>query len=155
MSVARMLKGHEVFQSLTVEEVDRVSKFSSTKSFQAGEFIFRHEGVASHVFLLLEGRVRLLLPAEGGIEIVVGRAEPGDLFGLSPFLGSTRYTASGLCVEPTTVLAIEAAPFNALLKANAHVGMAVMGAVARAYFSRYVEMMRRLQGVVGQMQVVT
>jgi CRP-like cAMP-binding protein len=155
MSVTKMLKGHELFRSLSFEEVDMISSFSGPKEFRKDEFVFRSGDAGSHFFVLQEGRVNLRLPADAHeASLMVGRIEKGDLFGLAPLLGVGRHTTTAHCVEPTTVLAVEVDPLRELLQKNPVVGLQVMTAAAQAYFLRYVETLKRLQRVVNEIAVI-
>jgi CRP-like cAMP-binding protein len=155
MSVTKMLKGHELFQSLSFEEVDQISHFSGLEEFEEGETAFQSGTAGSHFFVLLEGRVTLRLPADAHeASLVVGRMEAGDIFGLAPLLGKGRHTTTAQCVEPCKVLAIEADPLRSLLEHNSLVGLQVMTVAAQAYFSRYVETLKRLQKVVNEIAVI-
>jgi CRP-like cAMP-binding protein len=155
MSVTKMLKGHELFQSLSFEEIERVSSFSGVKEYDAGDEVFKSGSVGSHFFVLLEGCVHLRLPADAHeASLVVGRMEQGDIFGLAPLLGKGRHTTTARCSEPSKVLAIEAEQLRTLLEQNSPVGLQVMRVAAQAYFSRYVETLSRLQKVVNEMAVI-
>ncbi|MBL6975910.1 MAG: cyclic nucleotide-binding domain-containing protein [Deltaproteobacteria bacterium] len=155
MGVTEMLKGHDLFRTLTVDNVGRINAFSSTKAFKKGDLVFRHEDKGAHVFIMLEGRIHLTLPAAvGKLKLIVTAVENGEFFGLSPLLGSERYTATALCLEPTRVLAIEADPFRAVLEENHLIGMEVMGMVARAYFSRYIETFGRIQHILKHVPIM-
>ena len=152
MSVERMMKAHELFHSLGFEEVEAVSRFAGPKPFKKGECVFRSGDPGSHFFVVTKGRVNLKLPsADKESNLLVGRMEKGDIFGLSPFLGIKRYGATAECAEGCTVLAIEVAPFLKLLRANPTVGMQVMSTVAKAYFSRYTETLQRFQNIVQEL----
>jgi CRP-like cAMP-binding protein len=155
MSVTKMLKGHELFRSLSFEEVDMVNSFSGLKEYHQDEFVFKGGSAGSHFFVLQEGHVNLRLPADAHeASLVVGRIEKGDIFGLGPLLGVDRHTTSAQCAEPSKVLAVEAEPLRTLLKKNSLVGLQVMTVAAQAYFSRYVETLRRLQKVVNEIAVI-
>ena len=155
MSVAKMLKGHELFRSLSFEEVERVSSFSGLKEYGKDEIVFDSGVVGSHIFVLQRGYVSLRLPAAAHeASFVAGRLERGDMFGLSPLLGPGRHTATAQCTEACTVLAIEAEPFRCLLEENAGVGLHIMNAMAREYFSRYIETLTRLQRVVNEIAAI-
>ncbi len=155
MNAPRMLKGHELFQSLSFEEVDGISSFSGFKELQKGEHVFQSGSAGSHFFVLLEGRVNLRLPADAHeASLVVGRVEKGDIFGLAPLIGTGRHTTTAQCVEPGKVLAIEADPLRALLERNSPVGLQVMSVAAQAYFSRYIETLKRLQKVVNEIAAI-
>ena len=151
MSVSSMLKGHDLFGALPLEEVNRIDSFSSLKTFAKGECVYACDGVASHVFVLVEGQVVLKLPARAGqAALVIARAEKGELFGLVPLLEMERYTVTAECIGPCSVLAVEAAPLLEVLKRNPGVAREVMTHAAKAYYTRYVEALKLLQNALGR-----
>ncbi len=151
MNVATVLKGHELLKHLSVEEVDKISTFAERKRYGKGEILFRHGEKASYVFVLLSGSVLLHLPAKPEeFQIAIAKIEQGELFGLSPLLGSETYTAEADCTEDTEVLAIDAQKFRSLLHGDCLAGFCVMSEVAQAYFNRYIQLLGRLQGVVSE-----
>jgi CRP-like cAMP-binding protein len=155
MTVDTVLKGHDLFRSLTVDETHSIGSFSSVKRFEKDEAVFQRNDPAGHVFMLMAGSVGLHLPASmADVSFVVSKIEKGELFGLSPLLDSQRYTASARCLEKTELLSIEAAPFRELLRSNQPVGFNIMNRVAHIYFSRYMSVLENLQGVVGQISLI-
>jgi len=152
MSVAKMMRGHDLFRSLSFEDVERIGKFAAPKPFKKGETVFKRGAQGSHFFVVLEGRVNLKLPSsDEESALVVGRLSQGEIFGLSPLLGIERYTTTSTCAEDTTILAVEVAPFRRLLEGNATAGLHIMNVVARAYFTRYVDTLGRIQGLVDEL----
>jgi CRP-like cAMP-binding protein len=155
MSVDRILKGHDLFQSLSVEEANKLSGFSSVKKYEAGERVFDLDGQATHVYMLMSGSVRLVLPASpADLSFAISEIEKGELFGLSPLLGSSRYTSTAHCAEASEVLTIEARPFRELLQKNCPVGFDIMSQVAHIYYSRYIGVLKNLQAVVSQIPLI-
>jgi CRP-like cAMP-binding protein len=155
MSVSKMLKGQELFESFSFEEIDKIDNFSEIKEFRKGENIYISGKTGVHFFILLGGRVNIRLSADAHeASLIVGRVEKGDMFGLSPLLGAGRHTATAQCVKPSKVLAIKAKPFRVLLEQNSFVGLQVMGVAAKAYFSRYVEALKRFQKVVNDIAAI-
>jgi len=155
MSVEKILKGHDLFRSLGIDEAHGISDFSSVKKYQANEIIFQYNDKADHSYMLMEGSVLLRLPAEHqDISLIISRIEKGELFGLSPLLDSTRYTATAQCREATEVLSIEAKPFKELLRRNCTVGFNIMNQVAQIYFSRYIDVLKNIQRVVSQISFI-
>jgi CRP-like cAMP-binding protein len=149
--VTKMIKGHDLFRSLSFEEVERLANFSGSKSMEEGEYVFRCGKPCSHFFVVLEGKVNLKLPSsDSESSLVVGRMEKGDIFGFSALLGSERYTTTAQCTGPGTVLAVEVKPFRKLLDENSSVGLRAMSVVASAYFTRYIETLRRFQGILDE-----
>jgi CRP-like cAMP-binding protein len=155
MAVDKILRGHDLFRSLSIDETHRITDFSSEKKYAAGETIFKYGDPGSHVYMLLDGAVDLQLPANPPeYSFVIAKIEKGELFGLSPLLDSERYTASALCKEDAFLLSIEAAPFRELLRANDLAGFNIMNQVAHIYFTRYIDVLKNLQGVVNQISMI-
>lgn len=155
MSIDRALKGHDLFRSLSVDETNQISSFSSVKKYKADEIVFKYNGAGTHVYMLMKGSVYLRLPANPPeFSFAISKIEKGELFGLSPLLDSPRYTSTAQCSEETEVLAIEAQPFRELLQKNCPVGFNIMNQVAHIYFSRYIDVLKNLQGVVSQIALI-
>lgn len=155
MSIDGILKGHELFQSLGVDQAHAISSFSSVKKCQADEIIFSYGDQAGHVYMLMSGAVDLRLPAQhNGFSLVASRIVKGELFGLSPLLDSARYTATAQCREAAELLSIEAKPLRDLLTDNCLAGFNVMNQVAHIYFNRYLNVLKSLQGIVGQVSLI-
>jgi CRP-like cAMP-binding protein len=150
-----MLKGQELFESFSFEEIDKINSFSEIKEFRNGENVYISGKTGVHFFILLGGRINIHLSDEAHeASLVVGRLEKGDMFGLSPLLGAGRHTATAQCVKASKVLAIKAKPFRALLEQNSFVGLQVMSVVAQAYFSRYIEALKRFQKVINDISAI-
>jgi CRP-like cAMP-binding protein len=66
------------------------------------------EGIpASHLFVLIKGRVELRRPTRGGPSFLVDDLIPGSIFGVSVLTGTDRYFLNAECVEDSEVLKIE------------------------------------------------
>jgi CRP/FNR family cyclic AMP-dependent transcriptional regulator len=149
MGIASILKGHEFFHNLGLEEVEAVSGFSEKLCFSRDDQIFSQGQKADKVYLLLKGAV-LLRFSSGKAEsrMIIARIEKGELFGISPLLGTEAYGADALCAEDAEVLGIEAGQLQGILREDCMAGFVIMSEVAKAYLDRYRELLRSLQGVV-------
>jgi CRP-like cAMP-binding protein len=151
MSINMMLKGHELFASLNVDEINQLSTFSSKKEYKANETIFKYDQLSTHFYMLMEGLVYLQLPANPPeFNLTISKVETGELFGISPLLKSDRYTSTARCHKDTSVLSVEAKPFRDLLLLNSQAGLDIINKVANIYFSRYLNLVKRLQDTVNQ-----
>ena len=150
MSDDMVLKGHDVFASLTVDEIHDLSAFSSVKEFRELDVIFENNQEASHFYILMDGSVYLQLPGNlPEFSIPISKVEKGELFGISPLLRSPRYTSTAQCYKDTRVLAVEAKPFLELLHQNRLAGVDIITRIANIYFTRYLDLIKRFQNVVG------
>jgi len=151
MGIGQILKGHDLFGLLSVEDMNLVSGFSSVKTLSAGESIFQFNALSTHVYVLMKGSVHLRLPSDDpDVSFLVHKLKTGEFFGLAPLLGQDRYTTTAYCTSAVQVLAIEAEPFRELLQHDYAVGYQVMREAARIYYSRYLGVIRSLQGVISQ-----
>jgi ABC-type lipoprotein export system ATPase subunit len=66
-------------------------------AYSPGATVTRHGERGQEFFIVLEGKVQVLLPQPGGRELLVGELGPGQYFGEAALLGHTPY--------PTTVRA--------------------------------------------------
>ena len=146
MNVTQMIKGHVLFQFFDFDDIDRLSDFTRQLKFGKGDFIYRSGQEGAHFYVVLEGRVNLKLSSDDNeSNLVVGRMAKGDIFGMSPVLGFNRFTTSAKCATDCQILAVEIEPFKKLLAGNQQVHLQVMSTIARAYFSRYIDTLKRSQ----------
>ena len=103
---------------------------------------------ASHVFVLLKGRIELRRPTKGGISFLVDDLMAGNLFGISSLTGIERYILNAECVEDSEVLKLEVRALNKILDAEPVVGLAIQRKISQVFFKRYVDTMEKLQAMV-------
>lgn len=85
----------------------QVSKLKGSFEYYFGQnntVIFEQGDPASHLYLLLRGRVAVRYKPYDGPPIILTRLRDGDVFGWSAVIGSSRYTSS--IVSETQVEAI-------------------------------------------------
>ena len=156
MKVASILKGHALFSNFSIEEVNQISGFSEKKRYRKHEVVFSYGEKADYVFILLEGSVLLHLPAKPEeFRIVISKVTAGDLFGLSSLLGSEHYILEAQCADLADILVIDAKKFRNLLEKDSTAGFIIMNEVASTYFNRYIEILKRFQGIVTQIPLIT
>ena len=152
MQMSKMLTGHEFFQSLLPEMVDKISSISAAKKMEKGDAVYGVDKKATHVFVLLEGQVELRIPSSScDSGLLVSKVSRGEFFGIAPLMDADRYTTMAVCTRTSKVLFIEAKPLIAMLRNYPLVGYQFMTVVARAYFERYQNLMERIQKVLADL----
>jgi len=74
-----------------------------------------HEGdPAQHFYVLLKGRVKLSLGEKGPVVYMV--RQPGEIIGWSGLIGRDCYSASGECMQKTSLLKFNRDVFLDILK---------------------------------------
>ncbi len=146
-----MVTGEELahsplFAGLPNDSLARFARLAEELHCPAGELLFREGKEASHLYLLLRGKVNIQVqPTSLTAPLtVVSITAPGQLIGWSGFMPPNYYTASAICLEDCDLLAFEGPAFARALEENPAVGLVVMRHIAEVISQR----LRAIQGVV-------
>ena len=145
--VIERLQRQELFGLLTPKEVERLSSGAGVVKLGQGERAYAEGMPASHLFVLLKGRVELRRPTKGGLSLLVDDIDEGGVFGVSSLTGGERYLLNAECVEDSEVLKVDSRVLRRILDGNPAVGYSIQGRVSQIFFKRYVNAMERLQAV--------
>jgi thioredoxin reductase (NADPH) len=104
--------GIAIFAGLDAGQRERLARAAADISLISGEFA-AHQGSERALFGLLEGRIEAVRFADG-VEEVVGRREPGDVFGEVPITLGTVFPVGFRAAGPTRVMRIEPHDYHAL-----------------------------------------
>ena len=146
--VIEKLQSHELFALLTPKEVERLSNASGIVKLKKGEKVYSEGIPASHLFVLLKGRVELRRPTKGGLSFLVDDILEKGVFGVSSLTGGERYLLNAECVEDSEVLKVESRVLRNILDDNPRAGYATQKRISQIFFKRYVDVMERLQTIV-------
>ncbi|MBN2526011.1 MAG: Crp/Fnr family transcriptional regulator [Deltaproteobacteria bacterium] len=100
------------------------------RSYSGGEMIFQEEDPCQEVFMILEGRVRLIKRVRH-IERDIVVLKKGDMFGEHAMLDSQLQPASAVSLGSCRVLAFQVADFQALLRSQPEIGLKLIGQLVR------------------------
>jgi small-conductance mechanosensitive channel/CRP-like cAMP-binding protein len=109
MSAAARLSGIEIFATLPQDARIALSRTGQEHIFAAGEAIVRQGAAGSSMYVVLSGRVRVLLEPSGQ-EVAV--LEPGGIFGEMSMLTGDPRTATVRALEDVRLLEITAERFR-------------------------------------------
>lgn len=145
--VVEKLEHHELFELMTPKEVERLSDVSGVMTLAKGEKVYSEGMPASHLFVLLKGKVELRRPAKGELSLLVDEVTEGGVFGVSSLTGGDRYLLNAQCVQDSEVLKIDSRVLRGILEENSATGYAIQKRVSQIFFKRYVDAMERLRSV--------
>jgi len=146
------LEKHELFGLLSPEDIRSLSGVSAVMAMKEGEKVCSEGVPASHLFVLLKGRVELRRRTKGGTGFVVDDLTEGSIFGVSAMMGGDRYLLNAECTMDSEVLKIEGRTLLQILDQNPTVGYATQRRISQIFFKRYVDVMERLQAIVQAIQ---
>jgi len=150
------LKRFEVFSVFSDQQLDQLAKIAEKKIFKIYSHVYEHGERAKYLFVVSKGLVSLreLKPGDQ-VGIAFEMRERGELFGAACFMRPQQYTLTGVCLEDSEVLAIDADKLFDLCEADAEVGYKLMKKIAGLYFERYKAAKRQLFEMVKAPTIVT
>lgn len=120
-----------LFARLSDAEADELAGRLRTRHFRRGETIFRKDDPGNHLYVVLEGAVKIALPGEYGQEALVAIVRADEYFGeLSLFDRSPR-SASAVALEDTQAALLAAEDFIAFLESHPLAVRAVLETLSR------------------------
>jgi CRP/FNR family cyclic AMP-dependent transcriptional regulator len=146
MITPQQLARSPLFAGLTGDQLVLFTDLAEEITCSAGNMLFREGNEASHLYILLSGKVNVQVQptALTAPLTIVSLSTFGQLVGWSGFMPPNYYTASALCQEDSTLLAFDGADFNRILEENPVLGLTIMRRIAEVISQR----LRTIQGVV-------
>ncbi len=134
--VFELLSGAEFFRGMADDHLERLAGISKFVEFPARVDIFREHEPAEDVFVIMSGRVSLIIctPKVGCRQLMV--VHPGEMISWSPLVGRTRLTDTAHTLEPTTAISIDGARILALCAEHPEFGFEFMHRAAKALAER-------------------
>ncbi len=100
------------------------------RRYNNGDVLFREGEPAREVFMLQDGRVRVLKRVRN-VERSLQILRPGDLFGEGALLPGTQRTSTAVALSDVVVLALDPDTFNQLLQGSAQVASRLVQQLVR------------------------
>jgi CRP-like cAMP-binding protein len=115
----QVLQRSALFEGVDAADLESLLPDLHRRSFEAGTHVFREGDTGEHLYLILNGEVKIARSGPGGAEVVFAVLLPGDMFGELALLeeGAVR-TADAVAVQPTECLTLERRALIAFLDAH-------------------------------------
>jgi CRP/FNR family transcriptional regulator len=104
----QVLQKSPLFEGLDASELETLVPDLHRRSFGGGIHVFREGDPGLHLYLILDGEVKITRSGPNRAEVVFAVLQPGDMFGELALLeeGAVR-TADAVAVQPTECLVLE------------------------------------------------
>ena len=135
--LAEKIKYTDIFSALTDWELDQLAKTARITVADKGQSLIAENSSSSEVFLVLLGRVEVVITIPGAqASEVIATLGPGEMFGELVLLGRTRRSASAVAKEPVELIQWDKEDLLKMFKVNHHIGYVVMTQIARVLADR-------------------
>jgi len=126
MELKEYLRGVELFNGLTEEELDQVCLISREKAVHSGASIMRQDERGDELFIITQGMVEVSLSSSLREKIVVNLGA-GQIVGEMALVdGGSRSANVRAISDPTLLETIKRRDFDELCEKNTHLGYIVM-----------------------------
>jgi len=127
---ARLLSRVPIFRRLSPPQIAALARLVATERFAAGEVIVREGDAGDRLYILVQGRVEVMVEGAAGRSRRLAELREGDHFGEVALLRGTPRMASVRGLSSTSALVLARQPFLALLAANPELAAAFEASVA-------------------------
>lgn len=111
------LSASHLFSELSEAQLDRVRRDSHVTNMIDGESLFFQGDDATHFYLVLSGRIKLVVVSPEGKEKVVEIMETGSTFAEAlMFMDAPHYPVTATALSPSRVIGINGRDFKAMLR---------------------------------------
>lgn len=142
--VQELVRQSSLFRDVSPEVFTQVLDASVPRSVEEDGFFFMQGDPATHAYVLVEGRVKMIQITPNGQQIVLRIMTPGQTYGgialLNPQAG---YPATAQAVENSTALAWDTAQLRELVEKEPSISLNVMG-LMHGYISELQERQKAL-----------
>jgi CRP/FNR family transcriptional regulator, nitrogen oxide reductase regulator len=142
--VSELVRQSSLFKEISADLFGQVMIASVPRSVEEGGFFFLQGDPASHAYVLVEGRVKMIQITPNGQQITMRIMTPGQTYGgialLNPRAG---YPATAQAVEDSAALAWDTASLRELVSKDPSISLNVMG-LMHGYISELQERQKAL-----------
>lgn len=126
-----VLKSIPLFSSFSDAQLSSLLSYAQHKKYPRGTYIVRAGEDTDALYIILSGKVKVLIPNEDGREIILTAMGPNEFFGEMGMLDDQPRSASVEAVEPCEMLRISKAGFMDTLRDNFDVAMLIIRNLVR------------------------
>lgn len=112
---ASLLQAADLFDGMTVPDLEKVIQAAQTRRLSAGEFLFHQGDPARNLFVLSEGRVKLMQYTPEGQQIIIRYIGPGETFAVLAVLRDGDYPIAAQVVQDCVALSWNRAVMKQLM----------------------------------------
>lgn len=142
--VAAVLKKSAVFSGLNKSQLVELSRLCTERRIKSGQFLYFESDVVDQLFLVAEGRVKVMKHSPSGKDFIVAFTAPGAMLGNIGLLTGKPHPTSAQAVIDTTVLAIGKDEFLSFVSEHLEIGSKILEKMLHVVGMRHMYATRRL-----------
>lgn len=129
MVVIPTLRAIPFLEVLPDEEIAALAHQAHRRQYRAGATIFYRDDPGSTLYVIQNGRVKLVLTSPEGREVTVDIVGPGDFFGELALVDGGPRSATAVALEPVEAFTLNRGLFIAILERHPQAMLALLAVV--------------------------
>jgi CRP/FNR family cyclic AMP-dependent transcriptional regulator len=143
MTTADFLVSVPLFKSLDAAELARFAELVREKDYPKGSVILFEDDPGDSLFIVRSGRVKVVLVAEDGREVILGILGAGEHFGELSLIDEQPRSAHVIAMEDASLLVLRREDFRKRVESNPSVAWSLLAELSRR--------LRRADGQIGSL----
>jgi CRP-like cAMP-binding protein len=131
MNTTEFLSSVPLFKSLDAAELARFVELVREKSYPKGSVILFEDDPGDSLFVVRDGRVKVVLVADDGREVILGILGVGEHFGELALIDDQPRSAHVIAMEESTLLVLRRDDFRRRVEANPVVAWSLLTELSR------------------------
>ncbi|MGB9443552.1 MAG: Crp/Fnr family transcriptional regulator [Candidatus Acidiferrum sp.] len=125
------------FCNVSPQTAKALSAIRRTSSYPAGAILFMEGEAARGVYIVCQGRVKLLTTNSDGKTLIFKIAKPGEILGLNPAISGTTHEITAETLQPTQLAYVSREDFLKFIKEHGDACLRVAQHLGRDCHSAY------------------
>lgn len=126
-----LLKDHPILEGVSDAVLDGLVKVARPQEVSKGQVLFLQEDEAEHVFLVINGWVKVFRETLDGEEAVIDVITRGHMIGEGAIFNGGQHNAGAAAVEPSLVMQIPIRALEDLINQNSDIAVNMLHMVSR------------------------
>lgn len=120
-----------IFSGMSPDELTALSSRMQSREYPVGAVIVGQEDAGEALYVLTEGRVKVVLYGDGGREAILSILRSGEFFGEMSLLDNEPRSANVIALEPTRALVLEREAFVRYVTTSPSGALAILAELSR------------------------
>ncbi|MNX77903.1 cAMP receptor protein [compost metagenome] len=131
MNIPPFLKQTVLFGDLEPAELEAIATITRKRNVPKGSIVFYVDDPGNACYIVVDGKVKIVVNSGDGREHILGIVGPAELFGEMSLLDGQPRSATAIAVEETSVLTIQREEFSKILRDLPNIPLKLLTVLSR------------------------
>ncbi len=131
MSLATTLEAIPLFSSLNEEELAPISQVARVRRYPKNSIILFEDDPGDALYVVVSGRVKVVLIGEDGREVILSTLDKGDFFGEMSLIDDEPRSAHVIAMEKSRLLVLRRDDFHRCLETTPRMAIGLLRALTK------------------------